>query len=350
MARGIRSALGGIDIRILPIADGGDGSVDCLVSAGYARHEFTARGPTALDVGSSLALRDGTAVVEVANTCGMTLLPGGVLEPLSSSTVGLGDAIIAALDLGADEIVVCLGGSASTDGGAGMLTALGAAAQDAQGRAVIPTGGTLGSITHLDLTGLDPRLARTRFTMAADVDSPLFGDLGAAAVFATQKGADKATVELLDLSLRSWANVLAQTTGTDACDEPGAGAAGGTGAAVLSVLGAARVSGSMYFLSELGLADALRWSDVLVTGEGRLDEQSALGKGALAVVAMARAADVPALVICGEVAIGDDELTRLGVSAGGSVIAAADDAHDAIRRADELLATATARTVAAWST
>lgn len=342
MARGVLSALPRAQIRQLPLADGGDGSVDALVLSGFDRCWFLARGPTGQPQRSSLAHRGTVAVVEVANSCGLLLLPDGRLEPLASGTAGLGDAILAALDLNAEEVVVCLGGSASTDGGAGMLGALGARMLDAHGVAVMPTGGTLGDITELDLAGLDPRLSRTRFTVAADVWSPLLGEDGAAAVFGPQKGADLATVRRLEDGLRAWSTVLTEGSGTDVSNTPGAGAAGGTGAALLAVLSARSVPGSAFIQSALGLAEALEWADVVIVGEGRLDRQSTLGKGALSIAARARDAGVLAVAACGSVALSDDLLDAYGLAAWGSVIDRAHDAADAMHRADEMLATVTA--------
>jgi len=347
MAIGVRSALGDASIRVVPIADGGDGSVDCLVRVGHDRREFSARGPTLLPVRGSLALRGMTAVVEVANTCGMALLPDGVLEPLASSSAGLGDAIIAALDFDVEEIVVCLGGSASTDGGAGMLAALGAVMRDRHGHEITPNGATLDEIGELDLSGLDPRLAITRFVMAADVQSRLCGEEGAARMFAPQKGADPEVVERLDHALARWGRVLTEAAGLDVSEEPGAGAAGGMGAAVLAVLSASRVPGSDYFMSELGVAEAIDWADLVVTGEGRLDTQSALGKGALAVVELARSSSVPSIIVCGSIELPADELRLLGVMATGCIVDEAPDLAWAIDHAAEQLATATEHAVAA---
>jgi glycerate kinase len=189
MAEGVARVAPAADVVSVPIADGGDGSVDAFVAAGYVRVPVVVRGPTGTPGDSSLAQRGRHAVVELASSCGMTLLPGGVPAPMTATTEGLGDAVRAALDAGVDELLVCLGGSASTDGGTGLLSALGAVLLGAHGDVVPPGGAGLADITRLDLSGLDPRLSRLTVTLAVDVSSPLYGPTGAAAVFAPQKGA-----------------------------------------------------------------------------------------------------------------------------------------------------------------
>jgi glycerate 2-kinase len=311
------------------------------VRAGYRPHAVTVRGPTGSPVDAVIAVREGCAIVEVANTCGLLLLPGGRLEPLASSTAGLGDAVLAALALGATEVVVCLGGSASTDGGAGLLHSLGAVMTDTHGERVTPTGASLESIESLDLAGLDPRVRAARFVVATDVDSPLTGERGAAAVFAPQKGADAGTVVRLDAALASWGRVLARTTGRDVTEARGAGAAGGTGAALMAALSAARVSGAAYLQDLTGLPDALAGSDLVVTGEGRLDAQSALGKGAMSVAARAQAMGVACVMVCGAIDVGPQELERVGVRSAATIMGLARDPADAMDRAAELLRRAT---------
>lgn len=317
---GVRRALPRADIVLRPIADGGDGSVDAMVSAGYEPRQVVVRGPTRSLRLATIATQGSTAVAELANTCGLSVLPGRVLAPMTASTHGLGDAIRAALDAGADDIVVCLGGSASTDGGAGMLIALGAHVNDRDGNDVAPGGVGLRDVAALDLAALDPRIRSTRFTVAADVTSPLRGPDGAAHVFGPQKGASTDDVAMLDAGLRNWSAVLTAATGHDVADRPGAGAAGGTAAAALAVLGADLVSGSDYIHAAIGLADAVADADLVVTGEGRLDAQSLLGKGPVAVARLATAADVPVVAVCGQITLTAKELTSAGFAAWSSIV------------------------------
>lgn len=317
---GVHRALPHADVRLLPIADGGDGSVDALIASGFDEHAVDVAGPTGVRHRARIAVRGSTAVVELANTCGIALLPGDAAAPMTSSTHGLGEAMRVALDLGAEFVVICLGGSASTDGGAGMLEALGARLVDAAGRPVEPGGRGLAHVAGIDLAGLDVPARTTRFTVAADVTSPLFGPGGAAHVFGPQKGASADEVAQLDAGLRTWARVLEAATGRDVADVPGAGAAGGTGAAAMAVLHAELVSGAGYVQSAVGLADAVAAADLVVTGEGHLDEQSLLGKGPVAVARIASSAGVPVIAVCGRISLTADQLRDAGFAAWSSVL------------------------------
>ncbi len=349
MAVGVGRVLPDAAVRLLPIADGGDGSVAAFVLAGYAERSVTTHGPTGEPVTAAFAWLDGSAVVEVANSCGLLLLPGGVLAPLASSSRGVGDAIVGALDAGALHILICLGGGAATDGGTGMLVALGARPCDADGSPVAPCGGNLGRIATVDLSGLDARLREVALTVAVDVSSPLLGPTGAAAVFGPQKGASPDDVTLLDDGLRTWSAILSEATGTDAAQTPGSGASGGLGFAAIAGLGASMVPGAEYIASALGLADAIAAADLVITGEGGLDRQSVLGKGALSVARRARDAGVPVIMACGRIDLEADELAEAGVSVAASLTSIADDPADAMSRAAELLGEATEAAVRRWA-
>jgi glycerate kinase len=329
-----------------PIADGGDGSVDALIAAGFTPLPVAVRGPTGQPVTATIAMRDGAAVVELANTCGLLLLPDHHPAPMTSSTHGLGDAVLAALDAGARSIVLCLGGSASTDGGVGLLCALGARVLDESGLDVEPGGRWLQGIVSVDLSTLDPRLPGTHVTVATDVTSPLFGSEGAAVVFAPQKGASPGEVAALDAGLRSWARALAGSTGRDESGTPGSGAAGGTGIAAMAALNADVVSGAGYIARAIGLESALSGADLVLTGEGSLDEQSLLGKGAVEVARAARSAGVATVLVCGTIGLTADQLRDLGVLAWGSLTDIAADHDEAVARAAELLARRTVEVLA----
>jgi glycerate kinase len=348
MAAGVRAAVPDAECLLRPMADGGDGSVEAFISSGYVRRPVTTRGPTGRAVNASWATDGPTAVVEVASTCGLGLLPGGEPAPMTSTTEGLGDAIRAALDDGAARIIVCLGGSASTDGGTGLLVALGARLLDAHGAAVPPGGGSLARIASLDLSLLDTRLRDVAITIAADVTSPLHGPHGAAFVFAPQKGATPPEVSWLDAGLRSWGDVLARTTGTDVSAMPGAGAAGGAGAALLAACGASMSPGAALIAELVDLDEAIASARLVLTGEGRLDSQSALGKGAVAVATRARARGVPVLAVCGVIALDDVSLRAAGFDAWQDCASRADDPDQAIARAAELVSAATAAAVRSW--
>jgi len=339
MARGVREVVPEARCLLLPIADGGDGSVASFLDAGYAELPVDARDAHGRWRSASIAMRDGTAVVEVANTCGLALPSSTPHRPMRASTLGLGDAIVGALDAGARSLVICLGGSSSTDGGSGMLVALGARLIDSDGEFLAPSGASLPDVMRLDLGGLDPRLTTCDITVLTDVAAPLFGPTGAAQVFAPQKGASPEEVDVLDEALRHWAGVLADATEWQGSNAPGAGAAGGAGAAAAAVLGAPLESGGGRVAELMGLPEAITASDLVITGEGRLDEQTLQGKGSAVVLDLAAESGIPVIVVCGDIALSDQRLAELGVA----VWAAAGPVRPA-----EALVAATARSMRTW--
>jgi glycerate kinase len=289
LAAGLRSATrpsdgssgraGTVHCELLPLADGGDGSVDAAVASGFTRHSYTVPGPTGEPVQASIAFDGVTAVVEVANTCGLGLLPDGKLEPLDASSRGFGEAVLFALSLNPDRIVLALGGSASTDGGMGMLTALGYSFRDAEGRQLYGSGRALARIHSIRRTAL-PELADTELIVASDVHNPLLGAQGAPAVFGPQKGAGPDDVALLDKGLEHFVSRMTAAGFEDAAsraEHDGAGSAGGIGYACL-LLGATQVSGADYFLDLLDFNSRKEHCDVVITGEGSIDEQTLAGK------------------------------------------------------------------------
>lgn len=229
---GLRRVAPRVEVEALPVADGGDGTVDAAVAAGFERREVRVAGPLGHEITAAFALRDDTAVVEMAEASGLQRLPAGSFAPLTSSTYGSGELLLAALDAGARTIVFGVGGSATTDGGAGMLAALGARFLDEDGEPVPPGGGSLGLLATADLSGLDPRLSSVDVVLASDVDNPLTGPKGAPAVYGPQKGASPDDVAVLDAGLAHFAAVLEKTIGSKAAEyavAPGAGAAGVSG-------------------------------------------------------------------------------------------------------------------------
>ncbi|QDG61596.1 MULTISPECIES: glycerate kinase [unclassified Pseudarthrobacter] len=282
LAAGLRStagAAGAIECELLPLADGGDGSVDAAVSAGFARHTCSVTGPTGQRVQSSIAFDGVTAVVEVANTCGIALLADGSLDALNASSRGFGEAVRFALGLSPARIVLALGGSASTDGGMGMLSALGYAFLAADGTVLPGTGHALGSI-HAVRGSLLPGLAGTELVVASDVSNPLTGPAGAAAVFGPQKGAGPADVAALDAGLEHFVGRMADAgfgAAASLARHDGAGSAGGIGFACL-LLGARQVSGADFFLDLLDFDARKAGCDVVITGEGSIDAQTLAGK------------------------------------------------------------------------
>ncbi|MGK5500092.1 glycerate kinase [Streptomyces sp. URMC 125] len=315
---GLRRARPGLEVEALPVADGGDGTVAAAVAAGFALRQTAVTGPLGKAVTASYALREGTAVVEMAQASGLQKLPAGVLAPLSATTYGTGELIQAALDAGARTIVLGVGGSATTDGGAGMLTALGARLLDAGGAPVGPGGGALRNLAAADLTGLDPRLARTEIVLASDVDNPLTGPAGAAAVYGPQKGASGADVAALDAALAHYAAVLETAVGPRAAEcarRPGAGAAGGVGYGALVGLDASFRPGIEVMLEVLGFAEAVARAGLVVTGEGSLDAQTLHGKAPAGVAAAARRAGKRTVAVCGRLEVGPAQLRQAGIEA-----------------------------------
>ena len=272
----------------VPVADGGDGTVDAAEAAGYRRVEIGVRGPTGKPVNASFALLDGTAVVESAQACGLARLPGGELAPLTATSRGAGELILAAVRMRAKRIVLGLGGVACTDGGAGLVTALGGRLLDSSGIELPPGGAALASWTGSTSAG-SGTWRGAEVIAATDVDNPLLGPRGAAAVYGPQKGASAADVALLEQGLARWADVAEESFGFAKRDEPGAGAAGGLGFAVLGFLGASTQPGIELMLDLLSFADHLPGARLVVTGEGALDEQTLHGKAPAGVAARGRA-------------------------------------------------------------
>ncbi|MFE7956170.1 MULTISPECIES: glycerate kinase [unclassified Streptomyces] len=312
---GLRRVVPDLEVETLPVADGGDGTVAAAVAAGFERREVRVTGPLGEPVTAAFALREGTAVVEMAEASGLQLLPAGVFAPLTATTYGSGEVLKAALDAGARTIVFGVGGSATTDGGAGMLAALGAVFLDADGAPVGPGGGALADLASADLSGVDPRFAEVDFVLASDVDNPLTGPKGCAAVYGPQKGASEEDVRRLDAALAHYAEVLEKAIGPKAAElaaSPGAGGAGGIGYGAL-LLGASFRPGIELMLEVLGFAPALQRATLVITGEGSLDEQTLHGKAPAGVAAAARAADKEVVAVCGRLALPHEALGRAGI-------------------------------------
>lgn len=305
------------EIEALPVADGGDGTVAAAVSAGFRRVELGVRGPVGKNVTASYALRDDTAVIEAAQACGLTLLPPGSLAPLTATSRGVGELILTASRMGAKRIVLGVGGVATTDGGAGLLQALGARLADDKGRELPPGGAALARLATLDLAKLQ-NLSGVEFLLASDVDNPLLGPFGAAAVYGPQKGASPEEVPLLEAGLRRWADVAEAATGGPLAvrDSPGAGAAGGIGFTALLFLGARMRPGIELLLELASFGSRLDRARLVVTGEGSLDAQTLHGKAPVGVARAAAAHDpaVPVVAVAGRCTLTTDELRAAGIA------------------------------------
>jgi glycerate 2-kinase len=351
LARGLRRGRPAVRVVEHPIADGGEGTVEMVLSHGFRSVSREVRGPTGEPVTATYALRGDTAVVEMAAAVGLGRLPGGVPDDhtaRTASTYGVGELIGDALDHGARRIVLAVGGSATTDGGAGMAVALGARVSGASGPALRDGGATLLEAVRLDLDGLDPRLTEAAVVVACDVDNPLTGPQGAAAVYGPQKGAGEETVELLDRALARWADLVADATGQDLRNLPGAGAAGGLGFGAAALLGAEIRSGIEYLLELSGFARAVEGADLVVVGEGSLDEQSLRGKGPVGVAAVAARAGARVVAVAGRSTVAPEQLRGRGISAVYPLTDLEPDAGRSMRHAAELLETTAERIAAVW--
>ncbi len=343
VASGIRRVRPDVEAVLRPIADGGEGTVAAALRAGYRPRTVRVGGPDGRPVEATLALDGTTAVVELATAAGLGLLDEPA--PTTATTRGVGELVRSALDGDVRRIVLGIGGSATTDGGAGMLQALGVRLLDADGAELPPGGAALARLDRVDPTGLDPRLAGVEFVVASDVTNPLVGPDGAAAVFGPQKGATPEQVAALDAALARYAAVLGRDVGTDPSRVRGAGGAGGTAAGALAVLGATVVSGAGLVCDLVGLAEALDGAVLAVTGEGALDEQTLAGKAPGEVAARAGAAGVPCLALAGVVRLAADRLAAAGFVAAHGLVEVEPDVRRCLAEPEPLLAELAARVV-----
>lgn len=322
LRRGLEQRCTRAVVSTVAIADGGDGTVDAAVDAGYTRLRLPVTGPLGHPVEADVAVRGTRAIAEVASVCGLAALPDGRLDPTGATSRGVGELLLGLSDRGIETVVLGLGGSASTDGGAGMLQALGVRLVDADGTDLDAGGGPLLRLAGIDWSGLDERIRRVNLVAASDVDSPLLGPSGAAHTYAPQKGADEHTVAVLERALHTLVDVLRRsalptpgaTPPEHASRQHGAGAAGGLGYGV-RLLGGRIASGADLMLDLVGLPSMLGDADLVVTGEGRLDVQSLRGKAPVAVALAATEAGVPAAGVVGTCTLTDDERTQASLRA-----------------------------------
>ena len=305
MAEGLRRALPDATLTLVPMADGGPGTVEAMVAAAKNGRRMTAATHDAL--GQPLAATWGivdedTAVIEMAAASGLTLLTEDERDPRIASTCGTGELVRAALDAGCRRIIVGIGGSATNDGGAGMAQALGARLLDDAGQDLPPGGAALARLARIDVSGLDPRLGQCRVLAASDVFNPLCGPQGASLVYGPQKGATPAVAQELDAALRHYAQVIERDLGVRVLDLAGAGAAGGLGAGLVAFLGAELVPGAQLVAEAVGLRQKLAGADMALTGEGRLDAQTSFGKAPWEVARLARDCGLPVIAIAGSLA------------------------------------------------
>lgn len=323
-----------------PMADGGEGTVEAVLAAcnGQLRSQ-TVQGPLGGRVQAHWGwLADShTAIIEMAEASGLQLVAPGQRDACASSTFGTGELIRAALDQGARRIILAIGGSATNDGGAGAMLALGVQLFDAHDQPLAPGGLALGGLARIRLENLDPRLAQVSFEIAADVNNPLCGAHGASAIFGPQKGASPAQVQQLDAALGHFADHCAKVLPEDVRDEPGSGAAGGLGFAAKAFLGAQFRAGVEVVAELVGLDAAVCGADLVITGEGRFDAQTLRGKTPFGVARIARRHKVPVIVLAGTLGDGYEQMYTHGVDAAFALPSGPMSLEEACREAPRLL-------------
>ena len=326
IARGVREAKPDVEVVEVPIADGGDGTVEALVSARKGTfRDVEVEGPLGHPVRAVYGLIDGghTGVVELAASSGLALIPAGKLDPRRASTYGFGQLLAAVRGQGVVSIIAGIGGSATNDGGAGMAQALGYRLLDAAGRDLSRGGAALAHLDRIDQSGFDPGWRSVSVMVAGDVTNPLIGPEGASHVYGPQKGADREAVRELDQALAHLAKVIERDLGKQVAAIPGAGAAGGAGAGLVAFLGAQLVKGAPLVVDASGFDEALVGARLVITGEGRVDGQTAFGKAPGEVAKRARAAGIPTLLLAGSRGPGWESLSSMGVT---SVVTLAQEA------------------------
>lgn len=321
--RGIKRAIPDSVVTIIPMADGGEGTMDCLIDATQGRFvNVSVQDPLGRTIDSGFGiLGDGTTcVIEMAMCSGLYLIEAHERNPMRTTTYGVGQLIIAALELGCRRFIMAVGGSATNDGGAGMLQALGAELLDEGGRQIGHGGGSLNKLVEIRTEGLDSRIAESQFIVACDVDNPFIGPKGASAVFGPQKGASPVMVEQLDRNLKQFADVIESVRGVAIHNLPGTGAAGGLSGSILAFLNGELESGVSIVTRAAKLEDAVRNADLVITGEGQVDFQTVHGKTPYGVARVALAHSVPVIVLAGSVGNGVDNLYEHGVTAVVSIV------------------------------
>ena len=341
MAQGVKAAFPQARIDCVPMADGGEGTVQALVWATEGTYcEELVHDPLGRPTEAVFGLLGSgdCAVIEMAAASGLALVPADKRNPLITSTRGTGELILAALKAGVSRIIMGIGGSATVDGGTGMARALGVRFLDAAGRELPAGGGSLTQLATIDITGLDQRIRDVQIDVACDVNNPLIGPNGAAHVFGPQKGATPAMVEQLDHGLARLGKLIAEQLGKDVTDAPGSGAAGGLGAALMAFLNGRLTSGINLVIEAVNLRERLTGVDLCLTGEGQLDFQSASGKAVMGVGRLAKSMNVPVIVLAGSIGSGAERILDQGIVSYHAITPDSMSLSEAIERTAELLA------------
>jgi glycerate 2-kinase len=343
--RGLAEALPDASLTLLPIADGGNSTLESWLVQGGTGYKIPVSDPLMRPIEAEYGtLPDGkTAIIEMALASGLELLSSKELNPLKTTTFGTGQLLQDALEKGARRFIIGMGGSATVDGGAGALRALGLRFLDKSGKEISHGGGNLTKITKIDASGLDPRWQNCEIIIASDVENPLLGEIGAAAVFAPQKGASKQDVKTLEANLSHFAELIAKQHGRDIRELQGTGAAGGLSAGLMAFLGGRIESGIDLLLEYNQFEKQLENADLVITGEGQMDEQTIYGKGPLGVAGLAKKHNVPTIALVGSLNVHDRILHEAGINAVFSIVDKPMSLDDALNNAEKLLERAALR-------
>lgn len=349
--KGFKRVIPGAEYVKVPMADGGEGTVQSLVDAtGGEIISKTVTGPLGEPVTAFFGILGNktTAVIEMAAASGLHLVPGEKRNPLVTTTRGTGELIAAALDQGVNHIIIGIGGSATNDGGAGMAKALGALLLDEDGKEIGEGGGALRNLASIRLSELDPRLANTKIEVACDVDNPLTGEKGASAIFGPQKGATPEMVLQLDHNLGHFAAIIERDLGKTIHDVPGAGAAGGLGGGLLAFLPSELKRGVEIVIEATGLSQIVADADLVITGEGRIDGQTIFGKTPVGVAKTAKKYGVPVIAIAGNVAKDSHVVYEHGIDAIFSIVPGVTTLEDAFAHAGDYVESTASNIAAVW--
>ncbi|MEC0664789.1 glycerate kinase [Priestia flexa] len=349
--KGFKQVLPQANYVKVPMADGGEGTVQSLVDATDGEIiSKTVTGPLGEPVEAFFGIlgTKRTAVIEMAAASGLHLVPPAKRNPLMTTTKGTGELISAALDYGVNHIIIGIGGSATNDGGAGMAKALGAQLLDAEGNEILDGGGALGNLAFINLSTLDSRLQHVKIEVACDVDNPLTGERGASAIFGPQKGATPEMVALLDRNLRHYAAVLERDLGQKIDDVPGAGAAGGLGAGMLAFLQAELKRGVDIVIEATNLLEAVRDADVVITGEGKIDGQTIYGKTPIGVAKTAKKHGIPVIGIAGNIGADSHVVYEHGIDALFSIVPGVTTLENAFANASDYVEKTAMNVAAVW--
>lgn len=349
--KGFKQVLPQANYVKVPMADGGEGTVQSLVDATDGESiSKTVTGPLGEPVEAFFGIlgTKRTAVIEMAAASGLHLVPPAKRNPLMTTTKGTGELISAALDYGVNHIIIGIGGSATNDGGAGMAKALGAQLLDAEGNEILDGGGALGNLAFINLSTLDSRLQHVKIEVACDVDNPLTGERGASAIFGPQKGATPEMVALLDRNLRHYAAVLERDLGQKIDDVPGAGAAGGLGAGLLAFLQAELKRGVDIVIEATNLLEAVRDADVVITGEGKIDGQTIYGKTPIGVAKTAKKHGIPVIGIAGNIGADSHVVYEHGIDALFSIVPGVTTLENAFANASDYVEKTAMNVAAVW--